>query len=303
MMSNKSIILFLFLALVGTTVSADEIHVLIWDEQQPRQAEAYDNFLGNEIARRLDATDSEFEIRSVALDDADQGVADANLDWADVLIWWGHARHSDVTDENANRVLNRIQAGDLDLIALHSAHWAKPFVFAMNWRSVEDARLHLEKLAEGKQLTIETVAPPKERTVPIHGSVLTPAIFGYKKNPNSYLGIVHLPYCCFPDYRPDGAPSTVTVKDSNHPIAAGLSSSFRVPHTEMYNEPFHVPAPDQVVFEERWEQGEWFRSGAVWNIGKGKVFYFRPGHETFEVYKEPVVIQVLENACNWLGRE
>ena len=95
----------------------------------------------------------------------------------------------------------------------------------------------------------------------------------------------------------------MTVKDSNHPIAAGLSSSFRVPHTEMYNEPFHVPAPDQVVFEERWEQGEWFRSGAVWSIGKGKVFYFRPGHETFEVYKEPVVIQVLENACNWLGRE
>ena len=155
MMRSKIYVLFLLMSLVAAPVGADEIHVLIWDERQPRQSEAYDNFLGNEIARRLDATNSEFEIRSVALDDADQGLADANLDWADVLIWWGHARHSDVTDENAKRVLHRIRAGDLDLIALHSAHWAKPFVFAMNWRSVEDARLHLEKLAEGKQLTIE----------------------------------------------------------------------------------------------------------------------------------------------------
>ena len=46
------------------------IHVLVWDERQPRQAEAYDNFLGNEIAERLRATDSAFEVRSVALDDA-----------------------------------------------------------------------------------------------------------------------------------------------------------------------------------------------------------------------------------------
>jgi trehalose utilization protein len=29
--------------------------------------------------------------------------------------------------------------------------------------------------------------------------------------------------------------------------------------------------------------------------------YFRPGHETFAVYKERPVLQFLENAVRWLG--
>ena len=39
----------------------------------------------------------------------------------------------------------------------------------------------------------------------------------------------------------------------------------------------------------------------IWNIGKGKVFYFRPGHETYGVYFEPMPLKVLENASRWLG--
>ena len=69
----------------------------------------------------------------------------------------------------------------------------------------------------------------------------------------------------------------------------------------MYDEPFHVPEPDAVLLEERWAGGEWFRSGCLWELGKGKVFYFRPGHETFAVYKEKPVLQILENAARWLG--
>jgi trehalose utilization protein len=45
-----------------------------------------------------------------------------------------------------------------------------------------------------------------------------------------------------------------------------------------------------VVLEERWANGEWFRSGAVWQVGKGRVFSFRPGHETFTVSKEKPVL-------------
>ena len=56
-----------------------------------------------------------------------------------------------------------------------------------------------------------------------------------------------------------------------------------------------------VVLEERWATGEWFRSGSVWNVGKGKVFYLRPGHETYDVYHNPTVLLVLENAARWLG--
>jgi trehalose utilization protein len=39
----------------------------------------------------------------------------------------------------------------------------------------------------------------------------------------------------------------------------------------------------------------------LWNLGKGKVFYFRPGHETFPVFKEEKVIQILSNAAKWMG--
>ena len=229
---------FVLLSL-ATSALADPVHVLIWDERQPRQAEAYDNFLGNELAERMKGDD--FEIRSVWIEDPQQGLEAGNLEWADVIVWWGHVRHSDVTEENAKRVLEYVRQGKLDLVALHSAHWARPFVEAMNWRSVEVAKARLEKLSVGKQLTIETVKPPRERTVPIHGSLLTPAVFGYKKSNDKFHGIVHLPYCCFPDYRPDGKPGTITIRKPEHPIAKGLPLTFKVKQTEMYNEPFHVP--------------------------------------------------------------
>lgn len=278
------------------------IHVLIWDERQPSQAAAYEDFLGNEIAKRLTHQTSDFEVRSVALDDADQGLTAGNLEWADIIIWWGHVRQSEVSEEKARLIVEYIRSGELDLIALHSAHWARPFIEAMNWRSIEDAKQHFKENGWKGDFEMETVKPPRERTVPIHGSLLTPAYFGYKKNPKQFHAIVHLPWCCFPDYRPDGEPGFLNTRLPEHPIAQGLPKTFQVQKTEMYNEPFHVPTPDQVIFEETWTKGERFRSGMTWNIGKGKVFYFRPGHETYPVYKQPEMIQVLKNACRWLGK-
>ncbi len=42
----------------------------------------------------------------------------------------------------------------------------------------------------------------------------------------------------------------------DHPIAAGFTRALGHPKTEMYGEPFHVPAPDEVIFEERWVKGK-----------------------------------------------
>lgn len=296
--------LAVFVLLAGTVASAAEpIHVLVWDERQPRQEQAYDNFLGNEIVKQFKTSATDFDFRSVALDDPEQGLSLKNVEWADVIIWWGHVRQREVTQDNVQRVLDQVLSGDADLIALHSAHWASPFVEAMNWRSMHDGRSHFEKLSKGVSVTIETVAPPKQYTIPIHGSVKTPAYFGYRKGRKAFHGLIHLPWCCFPDYRPDGKPGMIRVLKPDHPIAAGLPATFQVKQTEMYNEPFHVPDPDEVILEETWEAGERFRSGMIWNIGKGRVFYFRPGHETYPVYKQPEVIRVLENACRWLGAE
>jgi trehalose utilization protein len=104
----------------------------------------------------------------------------------------------------------------------------------------------------------------------------------------------------FPAWRHDGLPSHVTTVMPEHPIAAGLPAKWDISQTEMYNEPFHVPAPDALIFEERWDKGEYFRTGMVWSVEKGRVFYFRPGHETYPIFKEPLPLKVIENAVRWL---
>lgn len=89
------------------------------------------------------------------------------------------------------------------------------------------------------------------------------------------------------------------VIDPSHPITDGLDANFQLPHTEMYGEQFQVPPPDELVFISWFEGGEVFRSGCTWRRGKGKVFYFRPGHETFPIYHDKNVRRVLANAVKW----
>ena len=92
------------------------------------------------------------------------------------------------------------------------------------------------------------------------------------------------------------------VVSPGHPIAAGLGEYFELPHTEMYGELFDIPQPDELVLISWFEGGDVFRSGCCWNRGKGKVFYFRPGHETFPIYYDANVQKVLANACRWAAR-
>ncbi|CQR52461.1 MULTISPECIES: ThuA domain-containing protein [Haloferax] len=104
---------------------------------------------------------------------------------------------------------------------------------------------------------------------------------------------------CSLRYRESGERERVWVVDPGHPIADGLDESFVVPETEMYGEPFAVPEPDRLVFASWFEGGEVFRSGCCYRRGSGRIFYFRPGHETYPVYEVPVVREVLDNAVRW----
>jgi trehalose utilization protein len=100
----------------------------------------------------------------------------------------------------------------------------------------------------------------------------------------------------------EGKSEHVRVLLPKHPIARGVSD-FVIPGTEMYVNPFNVPPPDQKVLEGSWEGGEQQGSdGLVWFIGRGKVFYFRPGHETRPIYLQPEVQQILRNAILWLAK-
>ena len=167
----------------------------------------------------------------------------------------------------------------------------------MNERTREDARRRYPDPPAGPPVQFEFVAP-EGRFVPTADSIRTPAY--YAKRRGSSLSVrVDLPNCVFPSYRPDGKPSTVKVLKADHPVAAGLPASFEIPQTEMYGEPFHIPAPDEVIFEERWDKGEYFRSGLTWQVGQGKVFYYRPGHETYPIFKQTENIKVVENAVRW----
>jgi trehalose utilization protein len=91
----------------------------------------------------------------------------------------------------------------------------------------------------------------------------------------------------------------IWVVEPGHLIAEGLPPYIELEHEEMYGERFDIPAPDQLVFVSWFSGGEVFRSGCCYTRGRGRIFYFRPGHESFPTYYQPHVRQVIANAARW----
>ena len=176
-------------------------------------------------------------MRTATLDEPEQGLTAAVLDETDVLIWWGHAAHDEVSDEVVERVQARVLDG-MGLIVLHSGHYSQIFKRLMGtscdlkWREAND----------------------HER---------------------------------------------IWVVEPGHPIAAGLGETIELEHEEMYGERFDIPAPETLVFVSWFTGGEVFRSGCCYTRGRGKIFYFRPGHESFPTYFHADVRRVIGNAVRW----
>lgn len=108
---------------------------------------------------------------------------------------------------------------------------------------------------------------------------------------------------CSLTWREAGEKERIWVCNPAHPIAAGLGAYFEIEHEEMYGEPFGIPTPDEQIFISWFEGGEVFRSGATWKRGAGKIFYFRPGHESYPTYYDANVKLVLKNAVRWAKPE
>jgi trehalose utilization protein len=85
----------------------------------------------------------------------------------------------------------------------------------------------------------------------------------------------------------------------DHPIAEGIGQYIELENDEMYGEFFDIPQPDALVFVSWFTGGEVFRSGCCFARGRGKIFYFRPGHETYPTYHNPHIIRVIANAVKW----
>jgi len=178
------------------------------------------------------------EVRTATLEQPEHGLSSAVLGRTDVLTWWGHKAHDQVTDTVVDRVQQRVLEG-MGLLVLHSGHASKIFRRLMG----TGCMLRWREAAE------------RER---------------------------------------------IWIVDPSHPIAGGLEGEFfELPHSEMYGEYFDIPRPDEVVFISWYEGGEVFRSGCTFRRGKGKVFYFSPGHETFPIYHDANVRRIIANAVCW----
>jgi len=89
------------------------------------------------------------------------------------------------------------------------------------------------------------------------------------------------------------------VVSPGHPIVEGIPEHFELEREEMYGEHFDIPQPDHLVFVSWFPGGEVFRSGCCFHRGMGRIFYFRPGHETYPTYYNETVRKVIANAVRW----
>ena len=83
------------------------IRVTVWNEFRHEKASKevaaiYPNGLHATIAEFLGKND-DIECRLACLDDPEHGLTDDVLDNTDVLIWWGHMAHDQVSDAVVDR--------------------------------------------------------------------------------------------------------------------------------------------------------------------------------------------------------
>ena len=104
---------------------------------------------------------------------------------------------------------------------------------------------------------------------------------------------------CSLKWRESGERERLWTVEPGHPVADGVDETFVVTEAEMYGERFDVPEPDTLVFLSWFEGGEVFRSGCCYRRGSGRVFYFRPGHETYPIYRDETIRHVIDNGVRW----
>lgn len=108
-----------------------KLKVTIWNEFRHEKTdmkvkELYPDGIHATIGGFLSECEN-ISVRLAALDDEFQGLPDDVLNDTDVLIWWGHAYHNEVSDDLVKKVRARIYTGKLGLLVLHSGHHSKVF--------------------------------------------------------------------------------------------------------------------------------------------------------------------------------
>ncbi len=104
---------------------------------------------------------------------------------------------------------------------------------------------------------------------------------------------------CNLKWREENDKERLWVVAPGHPIVDGVGEYIEIEEEEMYGEHFDIPQPDVLVFVSWFTGGEIFRSGCCFYRGRGKIFYFRPGHETYPTYHNQEVLHVIGNGVAW----
>lgn len=110
---------------------AKKLNVVIWNEYRHEKldkncAAIYPEGIHGCIKNFL-KDDENLDITLAALDDPDQGISDELLEKTDILFWWGHMAHGEVNDALVEKIRQRVYAGKMGLVVLHSGHHSKVF--------------------------------------------------------------------------------------------------------------------------------------------------------------------------------
>lgn len=115
--------------MIRVTVFNEYVH----ERNEAKVREVYPNGIHGAIAQALGGIE-DITVKCVTMDMPENGLPQQLLDETDVLIWWAHLAHNQVSDEVARRVQRRVLDG-MGFVALHSAHASKPFSLLLGTRS------------------------------------------------------------------------------------------------------------------------------------------------------------------------
>lgn len=106
------------------------INAVVWGENIHERenavvAEIYPDGMHQTIADALNRADG-ISATTATLQEPEHGLPVDRLAETDVLLWWGHAAHGDVSDKVVENVAEAVWSG-MGLICLHSAHFSKIF--------------------------------------------------------------------------------------------------------------------------------------------------------------------------------
>ena len=126
-MKTRSAILAAMVA-AGSFLNSDAIaaqrRVVVWSEGTA-PANVYPHDINGAVGEALKSLKG-WDVVLANIDQPDQGVSEESLGKTDVLVWWGHKKHNQVTDEAVARIVKHVKEDGMGFISLHSSHFAKP---------------------------------------------------------------------------------------------------------------------------------------------------------------------------------